>query len=168
MLSGIAPAPASQSIRLCRQCHLPLTLDQDIARASLAAGWPAVEVLRCVHGHSARADAPSLREGPVAPAPAKSCPVCGLPVTRQHGTARKYCGPRCAAFVAGEQARAFNRGEEFVLEAQTWFRGPARAGRPTAPATPLPPLDPLAGRMPRVWGEGWLCSYGVATREPAA
>ena len=101
----------------------------------------------------------------VAPAPAKSCPVCGLPVAQQRRTARKYCGPRCAAFVAGERTRAFNRGEEFRMEAQTWFRG---EGRPVQPAAPLPPLDPLAGRMPRDWAEGWMRSYGVEVAEGAA
>lgn len=151
------PAPATRWARLCPRCHAALHLDLELARVSIQAGWPAVELLRCRHGHSVRADAPHLRTGPAPTRPAHRCPVCGAVVLRAKGCSRKMCSDRCSRFVAGRRAQAYQRGEPFVLERQPWYMGPVTAWRQV---TSLPPLDPLAGRMPREWVEGWLKTHG--------
>ena len=151
------PDTGSQQPRLCPRDGFVLVLDDVIARTSIDAGWPAVELLRCRLGHSVRADAPHLRTGPTPKRPAPLCPACGAVVPRAKGSSRKMCSDRCSRFVAGQRSKAYQRGEAFVLEAQPWYRGAVTAyQRPT----PLPPLGPLAGRIPRDWAAGWGRVYG--------
>lgn len=150
---------------LCPRCHEPLRLDAELTRASLDAGWPAVELLVCLNGHSLRADAPQLQRGPLLPAPTRLCAVCGQAVERQKGLARKYCSAACSNFVAKERSLAHYRGEIFELEAQAWYQGRRRV---VEASVPLPPLDPLAGRIPREWAAGWLRVHGGELAEPAA
>ena len=144
-------------LKTCPRDGFPLELDRALLRATVEAGWPAVELLTCLNGHSVRADAPHLRTGPAPKRPALLCPACGRQVIRVKGSCKKACSDACTKFVATMRGRAYQRGEIFVIEEQPWFRGGLPAARPS---TPLPPLDPLAGRMPRDWAVGWGRVHG--------
>ena len=127
------------------------------ARTSIDAGWPAVELWRCRMGHSVRADAAWLQADPVVARPPRLCPVCGVELIRRKGSSAKCCSDPCQRFVAKMRSYAYQHGAAFLLEAQPWYRGSVTAyQRPE----PLPPLDPLAGRMPRDWADGWGRVHG--------
>lgn len=146
-------------VRLCEVDGFELVLDLETARAAVDAGWPAVEMWVCRMGHSHRVwpeETPKRRWHGTRP-----CAVCGgplPPLKDRHslGTRRYHAGP-CTVFASRERTTWTNRhpGEPFVLERQSWYRGPL------ATMVPLPPLDPLAGRLPRVWLEGWCHAYGI-------
>jgi hypothetical protein len=76
----------------------------------------------------------------------------------------KYCPGACATFANRANWRWHQRYpfKPYILEAQPWYVGPLYH------RAPLPPLDPLAGRMPRCWADGWLRVHGLGLGESAA
>jgi len=157
----------SQPVRLCPRCGFELVLDTVIARTSIDAGWPAVELWRCRMGHSVREwpteiPRPRWRDG------IHPCAVCGRPLPKAKGCdgsgSRKAHLGACQAVVQRERAKWnwHHPLNPFVLEQASWYRGPLRV------MAPLPPLDPLAGRIPRDWAEGWGRLHGVDLAAPAA
>jgi len=135
-----------------------MELDAVIARTAADAGWAAVEVYRCRLGHSLRGDAPSLRTGPrIRPVP--RCPACGVVITRPRGSSRKMCLGACTRFITRMRSAAYERGEQFILEDQPWYKGHVTAYR--TPTTVVP-LDPFAGHCSTDWLAGWARWYGWA------
>ena len=154
-------------VRRCALDGFELRLDVETARAAVDSGWPAVELWTCRLGHSKRVwpvEVPTRRwhTGD------RACAVCGgpLPPLKDHSVlgSRKYHAGPCTVFASRERTTWSNRrpGVPFVLEAMPWYKGPL------APVMPLPPLDPLAGRMPRDWADGWGRSYGEGGAGEAA
>lgn len=160
-----APHIGSQRPRLCPRDNFELVLDHEIVRTSIDAGWPAVALFRCRLGHSVREWPAEARHGWTGRQ--KPCAVCGrlLPIASGYGGSggRKYHAGACAATAFRERQRwsARHPGQVFLLELAPWYRGPLYLARP------LSPLDPLAGRMPREWADGWLRGHGLRPVEDA-
>ena len=141
-------------MRVCGFDGFALELDLETARRATDAGWPPIELWTCRMGHSVREHAPSLHGRPILTRPILRCAVCGtiLPPSK-----RTVCSADCRQFVNTQRHAAAREGETFILEAAPWYKGAITAYQ--KPALPLP-LDPLAGRMPQAWAEGWLRLYG--------
>ena len=152
-------------LKMCQFDGFPFELDLETARRSIEAGWPAVELWRCLNGHSRWDDLPDLHPRQTAPAQPYLCPACGKPVDRSRGSARKYCSDPCMVFVARQRGLARAAGRVLVMEAEPWYRGRVTVFRD---AEALPPLDPLSGRIPAAWSAGWLRVHGLEPLEPAA
>lgn len=149
---------ALERVQACPKDGLPLELDLEVLRASIAAGWPAIRLWRCLNGHSRRewdvdevAAWRATRNGRV------PCVVCGLWLPRATGGRAQVHQGECLR--ARERARAawgkLHPDAPFFVEEQPWYRGLL-----APPEAPLPPLDPLAGAVPAEWAEGWLAIYG--------
>lgn len=162
-----ARASASPRVRVCPKDGYAMELDREVLQASVEAGWPAVELLRCRNGHSVRFwPVDELAARRAALRGRRPCAVCGLWLGPPAKYSRQQVHPgACVAF----RNQAYNRflvehpGQPFLLEEQPWYRG-ILAPLPGPPA----PLDPLAGQAPRDWLDGWARSFGYEAAEPAA
>lgn len=153
------------TLRICPRDGFEMILDVETARTAAEAGYPAVELYSCRLGHSLRVWEPDeLAARRQARQGRRPCAVCGLWLPENSGRRGVHVGEctrfRNRAYVEFTKAHP---GEPFLLEAQPWYRG-ILAPLPA----PLPPLDPLAGRIPTDWAEGYLRLYGGEAPEQAA
>jgi hypothetical protein len=157
---------ASQRARLCPKDSFPMELDRELAQASFDAGWPVVELYVCRLGHSHR-DWPEAAPRAERSSGPRPCAWCGLPLPPLKGGglgSRKYHVGVCTSGASRERSQWcwHHPLETFVLERAWWYKGPL------ARRAPLAPLDPLGGRMPRDWADGWARVHGGEMADGAA